>query len=788
MSNFTAGAPGSIATFGRAVRQFLAVFLLILTTALIATPQAAKAQDYRFKSVNIDGNVRVDSATIINYLGIQSGQSLSGGELNAAYQNLIGSGLFESAEITPRGNVLDVRVVEYPTVNRIAIEGNKRLKDDALFTVVRSQPRLVYNPTLAEQDAAALVEAYEVGGRLAATVTPKIIRRSDNRVDLVFEVTEGKVVDVERLRFVGNRAFSDRRLRSVLETKQAGLFRTFVKSDTFVADRIEFDKQSLTDFYTARGFVDFQTVSVASELARERDGVFLTFRIQEGQQFSFGRFAVTSEIPNLNPAPYQRLIKIRSGRSFNPAYIDAAITRMENKALKDGLDFVRVEPRVIRNARERTIDVNFVLVRGPRVFVERIDIEGNTTTLDRVVRQQFRSVEGDPFNPREISHSADRIRALGYFEDVQVETREGSSPDRVIVDVDVEETTTGALTLGLAYSTNDGPGINLGYTQTNLLGRGQTLSFNINTVAEEQSYVFGFTEPFLFGRDLKFDADIGHRTTTNSTQQYKTVRDTFSPSIEFPLSERGRLGLRYRILNTKLSETSPDSSRLVTKDEGERLDNSFGYFYSFDSRRSKIDEDISYVVRFTQNFGFNDTDPFMRATGFMGAQASIFDDLVQVRAIVEGGAVKVYNDGETKITDRFAQNTRIMRGFENFGVGPRDLNAPNQDSLGGNFFAVLRLEADFPIGLPEEYGISGGLFLDTGSYWGLDDTAGGPTGAACPVADCTVDDDFYLRSVIGFALYWDTPLGPLRFNFTKALKKKDYDVEEPFELTISTKF
>lgn len=788
MSDFTADASSSIVTLRAVLHRFAAIVFLFVAGMAAIAPSHAQAQDYRFSAVTVNGNARVDTATIITYMGIERGQALSKGELNAAYQNLVASGLFESVEISPRGSTLTIDVVEYPTINQISIEGNKRLKDPALMSVVRSQPRFVYNPTTAEQDAASMVEAYEIGGRLAATVTPKIIRRSDNRVDLVFEITEGKTVDIERLSFVGNRVFSDTRLRRVLATKQAGIFRTFVKSDTFVADRIEFDKQVLGEYYAARGFIDFNVTSVTSELARERDGIFITFRISEGQQFSFGRLSVSSEIASIDPQTYTKLIKAKTGKDYSPARVEAAITRMENKALKDGLDFVRIEPRVVRNDRERSLDIDFVLVRGPRVFVERIDIEGNTTTLDRVVRQQFRTVEGDPFNPREIRQSADRVRALGYFETADVNTREGSTEDSVIVDVDVVETTTGSLNFGVAYSTGDGPGLSVGYTQTNLLGRGQTFSFNFNTVDEEQSYIMSFTEPYLFGRDLRFDIDLGRTTTTNDSQFYTTQRDSISPAIDFPISERGRLGLRYRWTDTDLSDTSADSSQLVTVDEGTRVDNSFGYFYSFDSRRSKIDEDSAYVLRFGQNFGFNDDDPFMQATVLAGAETSVFDDLVTVRAIFEGGVVKVYNNGTTKVYDRFNQNTRRMRGFENLGIGPVDLNAVNQDPLGGNMFAVLRLEADFPLGLPEEYGITGSLFLDTGSIWGLDDTLGGPTDAACPVTDCNVDDAFHIRSAIGFGINWETPIGPLRFNFSKALIKEDYDLEQPFELTVSTKF
>ncbi|MCV6824315.1 MULTISPECIES: outer membrane protein assembly factor BamA [Halocynthiibacter] len=771
------------------MRRFAALVFLCVSVVYTVAPTAAQAQNYTFSNVQIDGAIRVDQATVISYLGIERGKPVSTSELNDGYQRLVRSGLFETVEITPQGNTLRVQVREWPTINQINIEGNKRLKDDVLLEVVRSQPRLVYNPTLAEQDAFSITEAYEVSGRLAATVTPKIIRRSDNRVDLVFEVTEGKTVEIERLSFLGNRVYSDRRLRRVLETKQAGLLRTFVQADTFVADRIEFDKQILKEFYNDNGYIDFQTLSVTSELAQERDGVFLTFRIREGQQFRVGRVSVVSEIPEADPADFERQNRLRTGKVYSPLTVEASVTRMENLALKKGYSFVRVEPRITRNSRNRTLDIQLALVRGPRVFVERIDIEGNTTTLDRVIRREFRTVEGDPYNPREIQQAQERIEALGYFATTDVSTREGSSPDRVIVDVDVEETTTGTLGLGLAYSTNDGFGINATYDQRNFLGRGQRLGLGISTAAQQNSYRFSFYEPSIFSRELGFGLDLSYVNNQNDNLFYKTTTGKFRPYLDFPVSDRGRVRLNYEYENTDVYDVDRDnSSRIIVKDEGRRRDNSIGYYYTFDTRRSKIDEDFSFVARFGQDFGLNDVNPFVRSTALVGMQTTILNDLITIRAVAEGGAIGVFDGGSTKVVDRFYMGTNVMRGFESYGIGPRDLNVPNEDALGGNMYAVMRLEADFPLGIPEEYGISGGVFLDVGSVWSLDDTNGGPANGACPVADCTVDDSLRLRSVVGFALYWDTPIGPLRFNFTKALQKESYDKEQQFEFTISTEF
>ena len=408
------------------ILQILAFALL--SFGFLASPQAADAQTYRFDSVSVEGNRRVEPGTILTYAGIERGQTVSAGELNAAYQRILDSGLFESVSVEPAGNRLRITVSEYPTINKIAFEGNNRLKDDELRGFIESSPRQVFNPDKAERDAATLSEAYVQNGRIAARVNPRIIRRSENRVDLVFEIFEGKKIEVQRIGFVGNRAYSDRRLRRVVQSKQAGLLRALIEKDTFVEDRIAFDRQVLTDFYQSRGYVDFRITGVNAELTREKDAYFITFNIQEGQQFSFGDLTTISEVDGVEPAAYQDTLKIRPGVTYSPTLIENSIARMERLAIKEGRDFLRVEPRITRNERALTLDMEFALVRGPRVFIERIDIKGNTTTLDRVIRRQFDTVEGDPFNPREIRAAAERIRALNYFETADVNAREGIAP------------------------------------------------------------------------------------------------------------------------------------------------------------------------------------------------------------------------------------------------------------------------------------------------------------------------------------------------------------------------
>lgn len=762
-----------------ALKSSAAAIALALTVTYVALPSAAQAQQYRFNAVAIEGNQRIEPSTILSYAGIARGASVSGAELNDAYQRVLGSGLFESVDIEPRGNRLVIKVTEFPTINRINFEGNRRIKDDALNAVVQSQARRVYNPSTAERDAAQIAEVYSVQGRVTATVSPRIIRRSDNRVDLVFEVFEGGLTEIERVGFVGNQVYSDARLRRVLETKQAGLLRAFVKKDTFVPDRIEFDKQVLRDFYLSRGYVDFRTTGANVELTRERDGHFVTFNVEEGQQFKFGAITTISEIADADEVEFQDALKIRPGIVYSPSLVENSIARLERLAIKKGLNFVRVEPRVTRNDRDLTLDVEFALVRGPRVFVERIDIEGNASTLDRVVRRQFKIVEGDPFNPREIRESAERVRALGFFGDADVQAREGSAPDQVIVDVDVQETTTGSLTFGGTYSTSTGPGAVIKYNENNFLGRGQKLSFAVTTGTDNRQYSLAFAEPGFLGRDLRFGLNLSYIETDNQNAVYDTNLGRFRPSIEFPVSDNGRVQLRYTLDMSEMTDLETAAGALITSEaaRGKEWSSSVGYTYSYDTRRTGLNPNAGVLLEFGQDFGgLGGNNQFVKSTAKAIAQTKILNEEVTLRATVEGGVLN-YISGSGRATDRFFMGSGIMRGFEAGGIGPREVSGATDDALGGNMYAVARFEAEFPLGLPEEYGISGGLFYDVGSLWSLDQTNIN-----------VINEGFAARQVIGASIFWDTPVGPLRFNFSKALSKETGDQEQTFDLSISTEF
>lgn len=755
----------------------------LLSVAWMAPAAPVLAQQYQFNSVQINGNQRIGDSAILRQAGISRGTPVTAGQLNDAFQNLQNSGLFETVAIEPRGSTLVIDVVELPTLNRVRFEGNRRIDDDVLAQLIGSAERRVFNPAQAETDAAAIAEAYSNEGRIAARVQPRIIKRDQNRVDLIFEIFEGDNVEVERVSFVGNRVYSDRRLRRVLGTKQAGLFRRLVQRDTFVEGRIELDKQLLRDFYLSRGYVDMRTNAVNSELTEERDGYFVSFNIVEGQQFKFGEINLVSEMPNVDAAKYRDIVKVRPGVVYSPTLVEQDIARLERQAIRDGVDFMRVEPRVERNDRTLTLDVTYVISRGPRVFVERIDIEGNTTTLDRVIRRQFDSVEGDPFNPREIRQAAERIRALDYFETAEVNAREGSSGEQVVVDVDVVEQPTGSLNFGGSFSNNDGFGLAITFAEDNFLGRGQRLSLAVSTAEDATRYGVTFIEPALLGRDLAFGLNLDYAETNSSFTSYDTNRFVFQPSLTFPVSENGRLSLRYTAEEIEMLARDPvENGPTVAGDiaAGPQWSSALGYEYTYDTRRTGLNPNAGVLFQFSQDFATLGGDSkFIKTVAKVTGERRVFNEDVTLRATLEGGAL-AWQEGTNRVVDRFLLGPNVIRGFEPGGIGPRDISGDTNDPLGGNLYVAARFEAEFPLGLPEEYGITGGVFYDIGNLWDLDDVNfnGGNI----------VGEGGSFRHVVGLSVFWETPLGPLQFNVSKALKSEDFDEEQSFEVTLRTQF
>ncbi len=764
----------------------MAAIAVIIALAPLAT-DTANAQTRSFSAVVVEGNQRIEADTIRVFAGIPPGQRVSPAEINEALQRLFETGLFEDVKITPAGGRLVIEVVENPTINIINFEGNSRIKDDQLAQVVSLRSRRAYSRAAAEADAQAIVDAYAAQGRFAAEVRPVIIRLPDNRVNLVYEIFEGRVTEVQRISFVGNERYSDRRLRRVIETGQAGLFSFLFRNDVYDQDRLELDKQQLREFYLNRGYIDFEVLSASAEIARERNGFFLSFAVSEGPQYRYRDVTVTSLAAGLDPEDFQAKVDLRAGQVYSAERVERVIERLAFLAGQRGYAFVEVVPRISRND-DQTVDVEFELVQGPRVYIERIDIRGNAQTHDRVIRRQFRVVEGDAFNAREIRRAEGRIRALRLFEGVETRVREGTGADRAVVTVDVEEAATGSLSFGAAFSSSEGIAATVSLTERNFLGRGQTVSLDVARGQDINTFAFSFTEPALFDRDLALGFNLFYRESTLSESSVRTRNIGFTPRIEFPLSEDSRFQIRGRVSQDLIENTDIDTtSPIILGEQGDLMTTGVGFRYTLDKRNSPIDPSAGFILQLDQDFAGLTDRAYSKTVLNARAYTSLFDEEVILSAEVEGGALVSFT-GDSRLTERFTLGGDSFRGFARGGLGPRDrctaCSGPGlvedvNDALGGNLYAVARFEASFPIGLPEEYGIFGGVFADVGTLWSLYDTAG---------ASGAVDDDPHLRAAVGASIFWDTAIGPLRFNYGVPITSQPGDVFERFRLTVDTRF
>ncbi len=764
------------------MKQFFGIFV----AAIICIGSASWAQEFNFSSIEVDGNRRIETSTIISYANLPLRKNVSASEISAAYQEVANSGLFEDIEFIPQGRRLIIKVQEYPTISQVAFEGNDRLKDEVLAQIVSAKSRRVFNSMKVEEDRERIAQAYADMGRLASRVTPKIIRLPDNRVNLVFEIFEGGVVEIERIGFVGNKTYSDRKLRNVLNTKQAGMLRLLVQRDTFIEDRIEFDKQILTDFYQSRGFVDFVINGVNAEFSEERDGYFITFNIQEGQQFNVGAVTLVSERSDVDEAVFSAALTLKPSVIYSPLAVEDDIARLERLAVMEGVDFLRVTPRLKRNDSTRTLDVAFVVGRGERIFIERINVSGNTSTLDNVIRRQFLAVEGDPFNPRALRAAVDRIRRLGFFDPVNVSTRAGNKPETVIIDLVVGEKPTGSLSLGAGYSSALGLGGIIEYRERNFIGRGQGLNFKIQGGSDNTTYSVRFTEPAFLGNELQFSLNLAYEETNEKNSTYDTRSVNFQPGISYPVNNFIRVGFRYSYTSDEVSGNAV-SSIIGDEFKQRRVNTSgVGYTFGYDTRRVGLNPTAGVLLQFSQDFtGLGGDTTSVKSNLKLQGEQKAFGEEVTLSATFEAGDLR-YSKGQSRVSDRFALGSRVMRGFNPGGVGPRERSNDGSetinDALGGEQFAVARFEAEFPIGIPEEYGITGGVFYDVGSLWGLP-VETSPYGANTVYYNAAIP-----RQVAGATVFWATPIGPLRFNWTRAIQKEEFDEANNFEFTLSTRF
>lgn len=739
----------------------------------VSAPSWAQSSDI-IREVIVEGTQRIEPATVRSYLLIRKGDAYKPSRIDRSLKSLFATGLFADVSIRKQGSSLIVTVVENPVINRIAFEGNGDISDENLDKEVTLRPRVIYTRTKVQNDVKRLLTLYRRNGFFASIIDPKVIQLPQNRVDLVFEIVEGDKTEVQDIRFVGNKEFSDSRLREIIRTRETRWYRFFSSDDTYDPDRLTLDRELLRRFYLKNGYADFRVVSALAELTPDRMKFFITFTIEEGGRYKFGKVKVAARLRNLKSEQLKDVIKFKENDWYNSEKLQGAIENLSSAVGNLGYAFVDVRPRVNRNRKDKTISLTFEINEGPRVFVERIDIEGNVRTSDEVIRRQFKLVEGDAFNTAKLRRSKQRIQNLDFFEKVDVEQIPGSAPDKTVVKVNVEEKSTGSLSLGLGYSTSSGALADIGIREKNLLGHGQDLNLKLTVAARKSQVDLSFTEPYFMGREVSAGFDLFRIARDyQDTSSFDSKITGGALRMGYPITDDLYQNWKYTLKSSNIEGIDNSASPYIRNQEGASILSQVSHSLSYDRRDSRIKPTEGYVLNMTNDFaGLGGTNRYIRNRVSGAYYYSIADRWI---VSIKGRGGQMTGIGrDIKVLDRFFIGGDGLRGFATSGVGPRDKNT--KDALGGEWMYQGTAEMSFPLGLPESLGILGRVFSDMGSSGKLS-----PSGS-------DVEDTGSLRASVGAGLTWSSPLGPLGFDVGFPLLKEDFDITEAVRVNFGTRF
>lgn len=759
--------------------------LLIAVSGVVFVPTAVKAQDTApapvagqavLRAIEVQGNQRIEAETVRAYMALKEGEPFDAERMDASLKSLFATGLFADVAMARQGDVVLVRVVENPIVNRVAFEGNKRVDDKALQAEVQLRPRQVFTRTKVQEDVKRILDVYRRSGRYAVSVEPKIIEQEQNRVDLVFEVNEGDPTYIRRINFVGNQKFSDGSLREAIVSREERWYRFFSATDTYDPDRLTYDRELLRRFYLKNGYSDFRVVSAVAELTPDRTGFFVTFTIDEGERYQFGKLDIQVGIPDVKAEDLTPYIKGETGDWYNADLVEDTVQGMTDALGSLGYAFVDVRPRVRHDREGRVIDITYTIQEGPRVFVDRIDITGNVRTMDQVIRREVLLSEGDAFNTAKLRRSRERIRNLGFFEQVEVtNVPSETAPDRTVVQVDVQEQSTGELSFGVGFSTLGGALFDVRVRERNLLGRGQDLRLN-GTLAQKKTEIdLSFTEPYFMNRRLAAGFDL--YSTTRDLQDeasYDLKELGGSVRLGFSYNEFLRQSLSYSLTQTTISNVDSVASTYIKQREGKAVVSQVSQALTYDRRDNIIQPREGYMLRLSNDLGgFGGDEAFLRTTLDASQFFPIGDESVFA---VSGTAGYIYGIADDV---RFYRNYNLggdnLRGFANGGASPRD--AATDDILGGTWVVAGSAEARFPLGLPNELGVTGKAFTDVGMI-GLPD---GISGA-------TINSSNAPRMSVGVGVLWTSPMGPISIDLAQPILKESFDQSEIFRFNFGTRF
>ncbi len=747
-------------------------------------PAAAQAAPQGVvRGIDVVGNQRIEADTIRSYMLLQPGDAFDADRLDRSLRTLFATGLFRDVRVARQGDRIRVTVAENPIVNRVAFEGNSRVTEDVLSAETTLRPRAVFTPQQAQADRQRILDLYARRGRFAARVEPKVIELDQNRVDVVFEITEGETALVSRVSFVGNTAFSDSRLRDVIATREQAWYRILSSSDVYDPERLNFDRELLRRYYLRQGYADVQITGATAELAPDNSSFFVTFTIDEGPRYRVGNVEVNSTLRGVDTARLRRELSFGVDDWYDGDAVERAVETLTDSQALAQVPFAEVRPRVTRNREAQTVDVIFEVVEGNRAFVERIEITGNSRTADRVIRREFRLAEGDPFSPAQVRRSRQRIRDLGYFSNVEIQPQPGSRPDRVVLNTSVTERPTGEVSLGGGFSTDAGFLADFGIRERNFLGTGVDARLQALLAERRSQFDFSITDPAFLDRNLAAGIDLFYLerdlqdVASYSERRFGTV---LRGGYEF--NERMRQSWAYSLVNRDIYDVRVGASRFIREQEGETLLSQLGTTLAYDVRDSRIEPRSGYIVRAgTDVAGLGGDVAYIRLRGDAAVYfplERIFGDREFVLVVQAGaGLLEPWGDrGDERIIDRFFLGGDNLRGFALAGAGPRDILSPDQDPLGGRLIWTQTTELRYPLPLPSELGLLGRAFVDIGSL------------SQTPVTGPGVVDDASPRVGVGVGLSWRTPIGLINIDIAQAVVKESYDQTQVVRFGFGTRF
>ena len=785
------------------------VFSLLLAFVLsLAAPLAAPgvfvsfAQAQTVSNIVVEGNQRVENDTILSYVSISRGQVADPDEMDASVKALFQTGLFSDVQIFRRGNTLVVKVEENPMINQVNFEGNSQVKDADLAKEVELRERMMFTRAKVLSDVNRIIAVYRRSGYYSVTVSPKIIRLPQNRVDLVFEINEGEETKVKHLEFVGNNAFSDSDLKGIIGTQQYAWWRFFNRNDTYDPDRLEYDKELLRRYYLKNGFADVRVVSADAVLDADGAGFTITYTIEEGQRYKIADVAVNVGDAQLDTQELASKVRTGVGDYFDATRVDRSVESLTLEAARQGFVFARVNPDIQRNASDATLNITYNLVEGPRTYIERIDIVGNTRTEDQVIRRQLLLFEGDAYNRVVVERARRRLTALDYFEKIDFRDEEGSAPDRIVLVVQVQEKSTGSINFSIGYSTTDYVVGTISLQERNFMGKGYDVKVATTASWNRQQASISFTNPWFMGLPIAAGFDVfGNIVNNEDTSSYTSESLGFALRAGFRLDDDSNITFRYGLTWRNINNISKsNASPAVIETEGETLKSFVSSVYTWDNLDNPAKPTNGFRGQLEAEIAGLGGDIYFGSIEAHGWYfIPLYEDSIVLKLEGNAGQVQPIGDNDVPLQDRFFKGADTFRGFATSGVGPRQVgNDGDTDAIGGRTYAIGTVEMTFPVFLPEEWGIEGSVFSDFGTVFnsGVDTEIAG-TGdckygrnaeGSTDKVNCTVYDTAAFRASIGAGIIWQSPFGPLRFEAAYPVMKADYDKTEWFRFSVGTRF